>query len=162
MRSIVSRVLEAGAPGMGPDRRSSARVPGACATPPLGAHLTTPRRGYRHHGIYVGDGRVVHYAGLKHLVRRGRVEEVSLQEFCKGRGWQVQHWLAPAYDGPAVVERARSRLGEGRYRLWNNNCEHFAVWCVSGISRSPQAETVKARLAAALVRTVFICIVSLG
>ena len=32
--------------------------------PPLGAHLTTPRRGYNHHGEYVGRGRVVHYAGL--------------------------------------------------------------------------------------------------
>lgn len=27
---------------------------------PLGAHLTTPRRGYVHHGIYAGSGRVIH------------------------------------------------------------------------------------------------------
>ncbi|WP_316867889.1 styrene monooxygenase/indole monooxygenase family protein [Ralstonia mannitolilytica] len=29
----------------------------------LGAHLITPRLGYWHHGIYVGNGKVVHYAG---------------------------------------------------------------------------------------------------
>ena len=28
--------------------------------PPLGAHLVTPRHGYAHHGIYVGDGRFLH------------------------------------------------------------------------------------------------------
>ena len=32
--------------------------------PPLGSHVVTSRRGYTHHGIFVGDGRVVHYAGL--------------------------------------------------------------------------------------------------
>src|ERR1700747_1270918 len=34
--------------------------------PLLGSHIVTPRRGYLHHGIYVGDGKVVHYAGLAH------------------------------------------------------------------------------------------------
>ncbi len=32
--------------------------------PLLGAHLTASRRGYTHHGMYVRDGRVVHYSGL--------------------------------------------------------------------------------------------------
>jgi hypothetical protein len=31
--------------------------------PPLGAHMITPRHGYRHHGIYVGGGSVVQYGG---------------------------------------------------------------------------------------------------
>lgn len=31
--------------------------------PPLGSHVTTPRRGYLHHGISVGGGNVVHYPG---------------------------------------------------------------------------------------------------
>ena len=42
--------------------------------PPMGAHLVTPRRRYCHHGIYVGDGKVVHYAGLSRSLRRGPVE----------------------------------------------------------------------------------------
>jgi hypothetical protein len=49
--------------------------------PPLGAYLVTPRRGYLHHGIYVGGSRVVHYCGLAHGLRGGPVEEVPLARF---------------------------------------------------------------------------------
>ncbi|MBM3395582.1 MAG: hydrolase, partial [Betaproteobacteria bacterium] len=44
---------------------------------PVGSHLITPRRGYIHHGVYVGEGRVIHYAGFKGFLRAGPVEEVS-------------------------------------------------------------------------------------
>ena len=53
--------------------------------PPLASHIVTPRRGYLHHGIYVGAGKVVHYAGLSNGLRRGPVEEISLAEFTRGR-----------------------------------------------------------------------------
>src|ERR1700746_783770 len=33
--------------------------------PLLGSHIVTPRFGYLHHGIYVGGGKIVHYAGLE-------------------------------------------------------------------------------------------------
>src|ERR1700731_2013759 len=49
--------------------------------PPLGSHLVTARRGYLHHGIYVGGRKVVHYSGLAHGLRGGPVEEVSLSHF---------------------------------------------------------------------------------
>jgi hypothetical protein len=42
------------------------------------------------------------------------------------------------------VERARSRLGEDRYRFLSNNCEHFCEWCIAGSSRSTQIEELKA------------------
>jgi len=51
--------------------------------PPLGAHLVTPRRGYAHHGIYLGRGRVVQYGGVFLGLRRGPVEEVA---FCNSPG----------------------------------------------------------------------------
>jgi len=107
---------------------------------PIGTHLTTRRRGYVHHGLYVGHGRVIHYAGLKALLHRGPVEEVTLEAFGAGHGWQVQGRAAPAYPGQAAVERARTRLGEDRYRIWSNNCEHFVEWCLSGTPRSAQVE----------------------
>ena len=113
---------------------------------PLGAHLTTPRRGYTHHGIYVGDGRVIHYAGFSRLFRRGPIEEVSLEQFTRGRDLAVKGWVAPKFSGTAIVVRARSRLGENRHRLWSNNCEHFSEWCISGTSRSPQVAAWKARI----------------
>jgi hypothetical protein len=42
------------------------------------------------------------------------------------------------YSGQDTVERARSRLGENKYNLVFNNCEHFAIWCKTGISESKQ------------------------
>lgn len=114
-----------------------------------GTHLTTPRRGFVHHGIYGGDGRVIHYAGLSRGWRRGPVEEVSLNCFSRGRGVTAQACVAPAFDAQAVVARARSRLGENHYHVWSNNCEHFCEWCISGTSRSKQVEAWRRRLSGA-------------
>jgi hypothetical protein len=43
-----------------------------------------------------------------------------------------------------VARRARSRLGEDRYRIFSNNCEHFSEWCLQGVSRSYQVERLLA------------------
>jgi len=117
---------------------------------PLGAHLTTRRRGYLHHGIYAGAGKVIHYPGFKRLFRRGPVEEVMLDQFTKGRAFAIRPEPEPKFPGAAAVERARSRLGENRYRVWTNNCEHFCEWCVSGESRSAQIEVLTRRIRKAL------------
>lgn len=105
-----------------------------------GTHLMSRRRGYVHHGLYAGDGRVIHYAGLQRRGLRGPVEEVTLEQFAAGRGWQVKPWARPQFSGPSAVERARSRLGENRYRLWSNNCEHLVEWALGGTPRSVQVE----------------------
>ena len=110
---------------------------------PLGAHLVTPRFGYAHHGIHVGNGKVVHYAGLSRaLLLRGPVEEVSLAEFADGRAVSIKARPLPRFAPAEIVARAKSRLGENRYRLTSNNCEHFCEWCLSGESRSEQVERV--------------------
>jgi len=119
---------------------------------PLGAHLTSPRRGYLHHGVYAGDGKVIHYGGFNRLFVSRPVEEVSLEEFTLGRGVAIKAWVAPKYIGPEVIERARSRIGENRYRLLSNNCEHFAEWCIGGKSRSRQVEALTARVKSGLTR----------
>ncbi len=125
--------------------------------PPLGAHLITPRRGYTHHGIYVGNGTVFHYAGLSRSFRRGPVEQVPLFEFANGRPVQIECRNEPGLDAREIVARARSRLGESSYRLLSNNCEHYSEWSRFGVSRSRQVERwLGLPLAAArsLIRTV--------
>ena len=114
--------------------------------PPLGSHLVTPRRGYLHHGIYVGDGKVVHYAGLACGLHRGPVEEVPLDRFAQGRPVWVKSHAPSNFECQDVIERARSRVGENCYRLLTNNCEHFCEWCLSGEPRSYQVEALLARL----------------
>lgn len=113
-----------------------------------GTHLSTPRLGFRHHGLYAGHGRVLHYGSLHRGWRRGPVEEVSLADFARGHGVQVVAGAGLAFAGEQAVVRARSRLGEDRYHLWSNNCEHFVTWCLSGTAASPQVEAWRGRLEA--------------
>jgi hypothetical protein len=108
--------------------------------PPIGAQLLTPRRGYTHHGIYVGRGCVVHYRGLSSALSRGPVEEVSLCQFARGAAVWVRVEERPFASREEVVRRARERLGENRYRLFTNNCEHFCEWCIRGQPRSYQVD----------------------
>lgn len=113
---------------------------------PVGAHLVASRLGYLHHGIYVGRGRVVHYAGLSSLRRRGPVEEVTLERFCRGHALRIRPHARPLYSGAAAAARARSRLGEDEYRVLSNNCEHFCDWCIDGQSRTRWAGVLAAPL----------------
>jgi hypothetical protein len=108
--------------------------------PPLGSHLVTPRCGYLHHGIYVGARKVVHYPGRTPGLRGGAVEEVPFAHFARGRRVLVRPEAPSGFDVREVVCRARSRVGENRYRLLSNNCEHFCEWCLRGTARSFQVE----------------------
>lgn len=42
------------------------------------------------------------------------------------------------YTPEETVARARSRLGETSYNFFTNNCEHFVIWCKTGVSESLQ------------------------
>ena len=119
-----------------------------------GAHLVTPRGWYEHHGIYVGDGRVVHYAGYCDGLHTGPVEEVNLEEFCAGRGVAVRVHVGARHTPAEIIERARSRIGEERYHLLANNCEHFCEWAIMGRSCSVQVERFLASPLALLRRIV--------
>jgi hypothetical protein len=118
--------------------------------PPLGAHLTTSRRGYIHHGVYAGHDRLVHYSGLSGFWQCGPVEEVSWLRFAGGREVRIVDHPSSRYSPEEIVRRARSRLGENDYRLLTNNCEHFCNWCRSGVSHSAQVERPPFRLISAL------------
>ena len=79
------------------------------------------------------------------------MEEVSLEEFARGRPVGVRTDSNPHFDREDVVLRARARLGENRYHIIRNNCEHFCEWCLSGVSRSRQLESLLGRLGAAAI-----------
>jgi hypothetical protein len=100
-----------------------------------------PWLGYTHHGIYIGDGRVVHYGALKYNLIRRPVEETTLAEFAEGRPVYVVTHCESGFDAAETIRRARSRLGEKQYRLLSNNCEHFVEWCRHDAHRSFQVET---------------------
>lgn len=105
-----------------------------------GDHVYTYRtvvNAYTHHGIYVGDGMLVHYAGLS---RNGTGSSIclGLGEFRSENGEERKIYIAKykpdaRYSREEIVKRAMSRLGEDDYSVIFNNCEHFASWCVTGI-----------------------------
>jgi lecithin:retinol acyltransferase len=123
-------------------RTVTALAPGQ--VPPIGAHLIVPWLGFTHHGIYVGGGNVVHYGALMYDIIRKPVEEVSLDTFAEGRAVYVVEHVEVCFDSEQAIRRARSRLGEKRYKLFTNNCEHFVEWCLHDVPRSFQAETALA------------------
>ena len=46
------------------------------------------------------------------------------------------------YSPEETVKRARSKIGERKFFLPGNNCEHFAIWCKTGVRQSYQVNLV--------------------
>jgi Lecithin retinol acyltransferase len=152
MRIRVSAMAREG--GRGCRRRPRRSGPAWSREPAPGAHLEALRTGYRHHGVYVGGGMVVHYAGFLHSRRAGVIEETTLAGFAVGRPVRVVEHPERSYSAQEIIDRARSRLGERAYRILDNNCEHFCNWCVSGCSHSVQAQRPVARVIQALANAI--------
>lgn len=92
---------------------------------------------YEHHGIDCGDGTVIHYSKAEPLAT---VRRSSMAAFTMGNPVFVKS-RPTGYIADVVVQRAESRLGEQAYNLISNNCEHFATWCKTGVTRSDQVES---------------------
>jgi hypothetical protein len=100
-------------------------------------HLKVPRQHglFVHHGIDLGDGTVAHYLEGRQILRS------PLQDFSLAQPVSTVPYPPGSCSPPGVsVHRALGRLGEQRYNLIFNNCEHFAHWCKTGRHRSAQVE----------------------
>ena len=117
-----------------------------------GDHLVTPRRGFTHHGIYLGDQQVMHYAG--YIDGRGKkpVMIVTLARFDNGFGHWVESPSIRRFTPQQALRRAYSRLGENNYNLLFNNCEHFVNWCISDQHASRQIKKFTFNIEAHLTR----------
>jgi hypothetical protein len=98
---------------------------------PLASHLISPRTGYNHHGLYIGNNTVIH------LTRTGIIEAVPMHEFTDGNGYRIQKYHS-TFSHQEIIERAKSRLGNSDYSVISNNCEHFINWCLHNSNRSNQ------------------------
>lgn len=112
-----------------------------------GDHLVSPRTGYDHHGLYIGNGEVIHYSGFAEVFDKGAIEITSLAEFEQGNGSKVKRHYVYIYDSDERIERAVSKLGEDSYNLFSNNCEHFVNWCFNGFKTSSQVNNAAATTA---------------
>jgi hypothetical protein len=107
----------------------------------VGDHLVVDQGGYKHHGIYVGGKDVIHYTGVGSKLG-GMIDITTVEQFSDGKLVKVvEHWPR-VYDAAESVYRANSRIGENRYNLLWNNCEHFVLWCIQGVPVSHQVNKV--------------------
>ena len=104
----------------------------------IGDHVVTPRIGYTHHGLYLGNKEVIHYEGSSLGDLSGRITQVSLEQFCQGNGCMVREYPIRIYGRKESVQRAYTRLGEAEYDLLLNKCEQLETWSVMGFAYSEQ------------------------
>ena len=132
---------------------------------------------YEHFAIYIGNQRVIHFAGEgDDFDKKISIHEASMGEFLKSdkdyfvlyfeeykdtpikiqfatdfnfdnceliSRWDMGgHKKIHIYSPEETISRARSRIGESNYNLVTNNCEHFAIWCKTGIAQSYQVKRV--------------------
>ena len=90
---------------------------------------------FEHHGIYIGCNKIIHYFN-------GEIKDSTLEEFAAGcivrkapdlyiHG-TPRRLVGRRYVPESVVDNAISKVGEKKYNLLTNNCEHFASWCRTG------------------------------
>ncbi|XWS64723.1 hypothetical protein CRYUN_Cryun05aG0028200 [Craigia yunnanensis] len=146
-----------------------------------GDHIYAYRgfRSYTHHGIYVGEDRVIHFiqteidslselkppcakCGYQHNVHLG-VVRTCLDCFLSDNAHSSDSLRLYQYEESSFFKRLKisgtcstskcclppetvvhnanelhNKNGFGRYDLLENNCEHFATFCKTGIPSSEQ------------------------
>jgi len=116
---------------------------------------------YRHFGIDIGDGTVVHLASVRGDLSRMEVQRVDIETFADGKAISIEQVSDPLEEDQ-VVERALAAVGNTHYHVALGNCEHFARLCKSGEHVSHQMDRLLrgvirvglASLASASARTV--------
>lgn len=119
-----------------------------------GDHIRVKHMSFYHHGLYEGDGMVIHFAGptLEHLVDSAQVTVCrdTLEHFSSGRSIEIRKYsLKEKFTKRPtgkVLQTARDALGEKGYNILCNNCEHFVNRCVFGKAFSTQIDEMRANL----------------
>jgi len=108
---------------------------------------------YRHLGIDLGDGTVVHARpdDFGRPFGGGRVVCTTLEEFADGSEVMVVTQPPAVHDPEDIARRAEAHVGRDGYCPMVANCEHFATWCATGRHRSRQVEVAVALAATAVV-----------
>ena len=80
----------------------------------------------------------------------------GIKKLLNGEVLELYHQLRRAkdyhlYSPEETVARAESRLGEASYNFITDNCEHFAIWCKTGVSESNQVNTILEKIEKMLV-----------
>ncbi len=104
-----------------------------------GDHIYVRRKGflYSHHGIYAGEGNVIHFKGTDKEKRDPAVIMTKLENFLSG-GKLKKRYYNGRLSKNATLRIAKDHLSKKGYSLAFNNCEHFATYCATGKKKSIQ------------------------
>lgn len=113
-----------------------------------GAHLKAVRWdnsliSYEHHGIAISEDMVIHFA-FDEDKGRIAIKFDPIEGFIKdSKDVEIVKHETPAFTPDEIVIRAVEALdSDEHYNVIQNNCEHFANWCVTGNKRSRQIESL--------------------
>ena len=90
---------------------------------------------FRHYGIDLGDGTVVHFRGKMHYVHANAwIQRTGYEEFARNGEISIAQDVEMRFPQEMIVRRALSQVGGnfGGYHFLSNNGEHFANWCTCG------------------------------
>jgi len=91
---------------------------------------------YKHYGVDVGNDKVVHFQCSSILkIHQASITLCTLQEFSKDGVVEIDNPIALAFTSEEIARRAESMLYSDfdGYRVKHNNCEHFSMWCATGL-----------------------------
>ena len=108
-----------------------------------GDHIYVRRKGllYSHHGIYAGEGTVIHFKGTVREKKDPLVIITDISNFLS-RGKLRRRKYKKRLPPSETMRIAREHLSKKGYSLTFNNCEHFATYCVTGKKRSRQVRGI--------------------
>jgi len=108
-----------------------------------GDHIYVRRGGllYSHHGIYAGEGTVIHFKGKNLGKRDPAVTMTEIEDFLNGGKLRRRNYKERLPDLESL-RIAQGHLSEKGYSLPFHNCEHFATYCATGKKKSLQVRRV--------------------
>jgi hypothetical protein len=95
---------------------------------------------YRHYGIYINENCVIHYDGKidDFFLREMCIIKTTMDRFLDGNSQYYIDKRNSKFDNDEVVKRATQKIGEEKFNLIFNNCEHFSMWCKADLKTSKQ------------------------
>lgn len=116
-----------------------------------GDHIRVKYQSFYHHGLYEGNGNVIHFAGPsmqalmdpeKVIVRRDTLDDFSMDRHIEVRCYSLKEKLQKR-NAQKILAAAQESLGEAGYDILYNNCEHFVNRCVFGKAFSTQIDEMR-------------------
>ena len=100
-----------------------------------------------HYGIYVSDSEVIQYGNGNDIFNSKEnvvVNVTTIDSFLNGKFLEVREYSflekLKKNSKEKIIDLAKSRIGEAKYDILNNNCEHFVNECVFNKHESLEAE----------------------